>query len=286
MHSLTNKQARDLSKLDLSAGGLYFPDGGFVETAKLCNFYLATKGISKNYNSPVKSLKYSDGKWTLYSAGQNEIAQSKIVIIANSHCLTQFDQTDFLPISISHGYSNWLEAKNKSYESTHVICGNKTIFPPTTSRENGYLVSATYEKSLTKLSKLKAAKENVSGANQAFTNQYFLLNQKSGAEIGTRCGTPDRIPYIGRVPNYAYTKKELVHLRRDAKADFKIADDCFLPNLYISAGHGSNGLSTSSFGAEILASLINGDPVPASKRHLSLTCPSRVIVRGLKKQRI
>ena len=285
-HSLTNEQARELSKLDLSTGGLYFPDGGFVETEKLYNFYLNAKGISKNYNSPVKDLKYRDGKWTLYSAELTEIAKSRVVIIANSHGLTQFNQTAFLPISISHGYSNWLEAKNKNFEPTHVICGDKTIFPSTPFGEKGNLVAATYEESLTELSKLKAAKENVSGANQAFTNQYFLSNQNKGTEVGTRCGTPDRIPYIGRVPNYAYTKKELAHLRRNAKADFNITDDCFLPNLYISAGHGSNGLCTSSFGAEILASLINGEPVPASKRHISLTCPSRVIVRGLKKQRI
>ena len=283
---LTNKQARELSKLDLSAGGLYFPDGGFVETAKLYNFCLDAKEIAKNYSTSVKSINYSDGKWTLYSAEQIEIAQSKTVIIANSHCLTQFNQTDFLPVSTSHGYSNWLEAKSKSYEPTHVICGNKTIFPSTMCGENGNLVAATYEKSLTKSSKLKAAKENVTGANQAFTGQYFLLDKNKDSEVGTRCGTPDRVPYIGRVPKYAYTKRELAHLRRDAKAEFNIADECFLPNLYISAGHGSNGLSTSSFGAEILASLINGDPVPVSKRHLSAICPSRIIIRDLKKQRI
>ena len=286
LHSLTNKQARDLSKLDLSAGGLYFPDGGFAETEKLCNFYLAEKGISKNYSSCIESLKYIDGRWSLYSAGQTEIAQSRTVIIANSHCLTQFSQTDFLPISISHGYSNWLEAKNKSYKATHIICGNKTIFPFTPGGGNSNLVAATYEKSLAKSSKMRAARENLNGANQAFTNQCFLLNQNKDTEVGTRCSTPDRIPYIGRVPNYAYTKEKLAHLRRDAKADFKITDDCFLPNLYISAGHGSNGLSTSPFGAEILASLINGDPLPAASRHISLTCPSRVIVRDLKKQRI
>ena len=283
---LTNEQARELSKLDLSAGGLYFPDGGFVETAKLCSFYLEAKEISKNYSTPVKSINYTDGKWTLYSAEQTEIAQSRTVIIANSHCLTQFNQTGFLPISVSHGYSNWLEATSKRCKLTHVICGNKTIFPTTSHRDNSNLVAATYDKSLTKSSKLKAAKENMSGANQAFTGQYFLLNKNKDSEIGTRCGTPDRVPYIGRVPKYAHTIRDLAHLRRDAKAEFNIADECFFPNLYISAGHGSNGLSTSSFGAEILASLINGDPVPISKQHLSVTCPSRVIIRDLKKQRI
>ena len=107
-----------------------------------------------------------------------------------------------------------------------------------------------------------------------------------GNEAGTRCGTPDRVPYIGQVPNLSNAKKELAHLKRNAKADFSITDKHFWPNLYITAGHGSNGLSTSTFGAEILASFINQEPIPASKRHLNLICPSRVIVKDLKKQRV
>ena len=49
--------------------------------------------------------------------------------------------------------------------------------------ENNNLVAATYEKSLTKSSKLKAAKENVTGANQAFTGQYFLLDKNKDSKL-------------------------------------------------------------------------------------------------------
>jgi len=285
-HTLTKKQAKDLSKLNLSRGGLYFPDGGFVKTGELCSFYLDDNKITKNYSSPVHSIEYSNGTWTLYSSSQNTIAQVKTVIIANSHSLTQFNQTEFLPISITHGYSNWFQKDQKQDEPNQVICGEKTIFPSTSFEGKGHLVAATYEKFLSESSKLKAVKENLTGANRIFTNQSFLLNRIKGSEAGTRCGTPDRVPYIGRVPNIALATKELAHLRRNAKAKFNITDQCFWPNLYITAGHGSNGLSTSSFGAEIIASIINQEPSPVSKRHSNLICPSRVIVKGLKKQRI
>ena len=286
LRTLTNKQARDLSKLNLSVGGLYFPDGGFVETAKLCSFYLDTNGITKNYSAPVQSINYSNGMWTLYSPTKNVISQVKAVIIANSHCLTQFNQTEYLPVSINHGYSNWFNKSQKQDELSQVICGEKTIFPSLSNGNKGHLVSATYENTLTEYLKLKAIEKNLTGANRAFTNNLFLLNQVKGNEAGTRCGTPDRVPYIGQVPNLSNAKKELAHLKRNAKADFSITDNHFWPNLYITAGHGSNGLSTSTFGAEILASFINQEPIPASKRHLNLICPSRVIVKDLKKQRV
>ena len=98
--------------------------------------------------------------------------------------------------------------------------------------ENGNLVAATYEKSLTKSSKLKAAKENVTEIIK-LTGQYFLLDKNKASEVGTCCGTPDRVPYIGRVPKYAYTKRELANSRRDAKAEFNIADECFAQPLHL-----------------------------------------------------
>ena len=286
LRTLTNEQATELSNCDLTGGGLYFPDGGFIDTSTLCNFYLDTNHVTENYNAPVQSITHNNGTWTLYSETQTPIAHAKTVIIANSHCLTQFDQTGFLPISISHGYSNWFQKNRKQDKLDLVICGEKTIFPSRPSEKNCHLVSATYEKSLLESSRYLAKRENLIGANKVFTSQDFLVDLSRGGEAGMRCGTPDRAPYIGRVPDLDYFQRELAHLRRNAKAEFSIPDDCFWPNLYITAGHGSNGLSTSSFGAEIIASFVNREPIPASKRHLKSICPSRIIIKNLKKQRI
>ena len=55
--------------------------------------------------------------------------------------------------------------------------------------------------------------------------------------------------------------------------------------LYINAGHGAKGLVNAPLCAEIIASLINGDPLPVSKSLAGALNPNRFLLRemGLKK---
>ena len=286
LRSLTRAQVNKLSKLDLSAGGLYFPDGGFVDTAKLCKFYLTSNYITKHFNTSIQSIAHEDDTWILYSKTGNEIARAEAIVIANGHSLTQFDQIENLPTSKNYGYTNWFHKKHKDNELNIVICGEKTIFPSDFHHKNDHFVAATYEQSLSESSQAKATLENLMGANCAFSNKDFLIHKSTEIEVGTRCGTPDRRPYIGRVPNLTNIISELGILKKNAKANFTVSDDCFWPNLFINAGHGSNGLSTGSLGAELISSMINEEPIPASKQQSDLICPSRIIIRELKRQKI
>jgi tRNA 5-methylaminomethyl-2-thiouridine biosynthesis bifunctional protein len=58
-----------------------------------------------------------------------------------------------------------------------------------------------------------------------------------------------------------------------------------MDGLYINAGHGAKGLVNAPICAEIVASLINGDPLPVSKSLAGALNPNRFLLRemGLKK---
>ena len=59
----------------------------------------------------------------------------------------------------------------------------------------------------------------------------------------------------------------------------------WLPGLYVNTGHGSKGLINAPFCAELLASAIAGEPLPADIKLLAALDPNRFLLRkfGLKK---
>jgi tRNA 5-methylaminomethyl-2-thiouridine biosynthesis bifunctional protein len=69
-------------------------------------------------------------------------------------------------------------------------------------------------------------------------------------------------------------------LSQDANYRFTVATHHW-PGLYINAGHGSKGLVTCPLAAELLASLMSGEPLPVSRSVADALNPARFIIRNL-----
>ena len=98
--------------------------------------------------------------------------------------------------------------------------------------------------------------------------------------VGFRCQTPDYLPIIGPVPNEALYRQEFDDLGKGfLKRDFP-----FGPNhngLFVTCGHGSRGITSTCFAAEILASYISGEPQPADRDILFAIHPARFLIRNI-----
>ncbi|HEY7774749.1 MAG TPA: hypothetical protein VIC26_16305, partial [Marinagarivorans sp.] len=53
------------------------------------------------------------------------------------------------------------------------------------------------------------------------------------------------------------------------------------PNLFINVGHGSRGLAYTPLAGELLASIINGEPLPIDETLYCHLHPARFIIRDL-----
>lgn len=87
--------------------------------------------------------------------------------------------------------------------------------------------------------------------------------------VAFRAVSPDRLPLIGAMPAPS-SGRDPVRLRELARA----------PGLYGAFGYGSRGLVWSALGAELLASLIEGDPLPLEGDLVESLDPGRFIVRS------
>ena len=74
--------------------------------------------------------------------------------------------------------------------------------------------------------------------------------------------------------------KDFAMLSKNTKYSFTKKPD-YLQGLYVNAGHGSRGLITCPLAGEILASMINGDPIPLPADILEALNPARFLVRDL-----
>ena len=106
-----------------------------------------------------------------------------------------------------------------------------------------------------------------------------------GSAVGLRANTRDRIPTIGQVPDFDIMKNQYAGLSQNANRQFDQPGH-YHRGLYLSSGHGSNGLSTCPLAGEILASLINGDSLPVGQEIMSILNPGRFLIQDLKKQRV
>lgn len=280
-----SEQSEALASIKLAEPGIIFADGGIINPQKLCSSYLNFSQISAHLNTKVIGLKRIKKKWTLLSENNEAISEVDAVVLTNSFCLNEFTQAKQVPLIKTLGTVNWFSSTKLSAPLKSVVCGKRTIFPLNQNERTNHLVAATYNTGEEESSISRATQENYNGAAQIFYHNNILKNNSHAHRSGIRCTTPDRNPIIGKLSNNKIAAKELSYLSKNAQKPLSISKDCYWPDLYVSAAHGSNGAATCPFSAEIVASMISEEPLPINKNILASIEPLRFLIRELKRQK-
>ena len=167
-----------------------------------------------------------------------------------------------------------------------VICGSRSLFPSFEEGARSHLVAASYRNSTSLEQLVEDDEENYVSVNSLLETGFQLLKKSQKSQVALRTNTPDKIPLVGQIPNPHNVCKEYRELSFNAKKKFSntIQADNYFQGLYISAAHGSNGLATCGFSAEIISSLICNEQLPVSNEILDALNPIRFVIRNLKKQ--
>ena len=278
-----NGQRRDqIAAAELSSGALYFPAGGWIDPLLLCRRYLAPANISLRTNASVAELKRQSGEWLLYNEKAELLARSPTVIIANSHAATLLQQTATLPLQKLRGQTSLIGATASSRRLATVVCGQRSVFPALYGK---HTVAASYSPDSDKLQASRTDDlQNLEGAKKCFQDSNTLGNELGSGNVAIRCTTPDRLPLLGMAPDVEAMNKRFANLARNANTAID-QPGCYLPGLYISVAHGSNGLATCPFASEYLASLICAESLPLTNDMAKLLNPARFLIKNLKQQR-
>jgi tRNA 5-methylaminomethyl-2-thiouridine biosynthesis bifunctional protein len=272
-------EASAIAGIPINFSALYFPNTGWLSPPSICNALLSHENISTIYQHNALSLRADNGLWQVLDTHQQIITESNIVIIANAADAAMFEQTQWLPIKSIRGQTTQLHANANSAKLKTVIC-HDGYFPPAINHQ--HCIGATFD--LHDQSAIERDADNQYNLNALKNALPDLFTDDAepiiNGRVSFRATTPDYLPMCGPAPIVEDFQCDYKHLRYDARFDIEVLGS-YWPGLYINAGHGARGLSSTPLCAEWLASVIDDStrPLPA-EMGLSIH-PARFVIKGM-----
>jgi tRNA 5-methylaminomethyl-2-thiouridine biosynthesis bifunctional protein len=268
-------EASEAAGLRLRRGGLWFADGAVVSAAAWCRAMLAQGSGIRLYGGhlAIRIARQSDA-W-LVESSTKPIARAPVVVIASAMNAPRLLESQFAPVRPIRGRISRLAAGELACLRAG-IAGQGYVVPGLDGR---VAVGATYEpigadqgpgisdetadeSNLERLSKLLAQPASV---------------RVDGGFDGIRCVAADRTPLAGAV---ADERSAL-----DARSGLQGAHLADLPRrggLYCSFALGSRGLVLAPVLGELVACLIEGEPLPLERSLVAIVDPARFLLRRLR----
>ncbi len=282
IESLNRDRASQLAGLELNNGGLFFPAGGWIEPRGLAAALLAHPNIEFRGNSEVTALQQQAGQWLALDPGGNALSRSKTLVVSASAAMTHWAACADLPLEQVRGQLTHIVSSPQSEALKTVICAARSLFP---ASAGSHCLAASYHRHDDSLQCRQADDaSNLQHARQALREPQQLGEEIVASRSAIRSSTPDRLPLLGPVPDLPAMLDIFAELQRDASLQFQ-QSGAYHKGLYVSAAHGSNGLSSCSLGGEYLASLICGETPPLADSIMAALNPVRFLIRDLKKQK-
>ena len=111
--------------------------------------------------------------------------------------------------------------------------------------------------------------ENLAKIGSMLGQPAMLPDAPLAGRVGFRCVSPDRLPLVGALPQ-TEAGGRVERLRQVARH----------PGLYGLLGYASRGLSWAPLAAELLASQLDGEPLPIEAELAAALDPARFLVRA------
>ncbi|MFA5494912.1 MAG: FAD-dependent 5-carboxymethylaminomethyl-2-thiouridine(34) oxidoreductase MnmC [Porticoccaceae bacterium] len=280
---VTGDQMAAIAGLGLDAQlGLFYPGLGWVAPPSVCTTLAAGCELIQGN---ARELHY-DGEreqWHIVDGRGGTLASAPVVILANAAGTARFAQTDHLPLRQIRGQISTFPANGQSLKLSTVICGAGYLVP---SRDGFHSLGATYDlddRDVRTRDEDHSRNLATLAATDRTLGKLFAPPALDG-RAALRCTTPDYLPIAGPAPRLATFTEDYQALRRNARADIPLAGTCW-PGLWLNCGHGSRGLTYAPLAAELIASLINGEPSPLPRELATALHPGRFIIRDLKRNR-
>lgn len=283
LHALERTEAEAVAGVALPAGGLFYPEGGWVHPPALCQQQLQHPGIRLVTHQEVLELRKVDQQWQAW-AGDCLIASAPVVILAGAAEVRRFEPCAQLPLKRIRGQITRLPATTSSRALRTVVCAEGYVAPP---RGDEHTLGASFDFHSEDLAPTLAEHQG----NLALLDEISVdLAQRLGtAELAPeqlqgraafRCTSPDYLPIVGPVADAQAFAEAYAVLGRDARQVPDVACP-WLDGLYVNSGHGSRGLITAPLSGELVAAWVCGEPLPLPRAVAEACHPNRFALRKL-----
>ena len=281
--SLNQTELSEKVGLPLPFRGGFIPQGAWLAPRQLVQHtfaFLEKQGVQIKTLQKVTALSQTENGWQITTA-ENKTFCHEVVVLANGHKLTDFEQTQKLPLYPVRGQVSQIPTSANLLKLKTVLCYDGYLTPVDQAKASHCIGASHVRDNATREFSLTEQQENQQKIQRNIPEEWTKEVDTSGnlARIGVRCSVRDLTPMMGAVPHFSAQQTQyqnLFNLRR-RKQPIEQAEN--YPNLYLIGALGSRGLTSAPFLGETLASLIYGEPLPMSEDLIHNLMPNRSWVR-------
>ena len=278
-------QASALLGVAQPRGGFWFPGSGWLCPAALCRTLLGHPGIQRMEHSGDVSLEHSGSRWRAIAGGV-ALAEADCAVAAPGTGVLSLRQFDWLPVRAIRGQVTHLPTNGHLEHLRAALCHEGYIAP---ARAGSHCIGATFEPGggdpAPRATDHRRNLERLAAAVPACRDILETLDHTAlQGRVGYRCASPDHLPLVGPAPDLPAFLEAFGALRKNARQPVARRGS-YLPGLWLTTAHGSRGLTSTPLAAELLASLVCGEPPPLNRALCRALAPARFIIRDLTRNR-
>lgn len=247
-------EARNLTGHSAAIGGWWFPGGGWIQPASLCEANLAQAGGRAELRTgcAITRLERCSEGWQLYDAADELAAEVECVVLANAHEARRLLQADWLPLGAERGQVSHLPMAQLAPQGV-VVCGQGYLTP--TLGTHAVLGTSFVADDFDLTVREAEHARNLARLEALLPGSTAQLEARTlGGRTAMRAVTPDRLPLAGPLG-----------------AGYE--------GLWLLAGFGMHGLVWASLCAELMACELAGDPLPLERELAAALQPARFAAR-------
>ncbi|WP_175771214.1 bifunctional tRNA (5-methylaminomethyl-2-thiouridine)(34)-methyltransferase MnmD/FAD-dependent 5-carboxymethylaminomethyl-2-thiouridine(34) oxidoreductase MnmC [Burkholderia ambifaria] len=279
---LDTDAARAHLNLPVAHGGLLFPHGGAVWPAGVCAAQFAAAGerVKLLAGTEVARLERDRDRWRAVDAAGATLAEAPVVVLANA--------------------GDAVRLAGLRHVALQPVRGQLTLLPPGSTAPlpcpaigDGYavplddgtlLIGATFEPDdVDRTMRTAGHVENLERVRHLLPGLIGELPDVATlrGRVAFRWVVADRVPVIGPLADEA---QAVANAR--ALSGAKARDLPRAAGLYGAFGYGSRGLVWAALGAELIASQLEGEPLPLERELVDAVDPARFLIRALRGRQI
>jgi tRNA 5-methylaminomethyl-2-thiouridine biosynthesis bifunctional protein len=274
---LPRAEAGRLTGLAAQTGGLWFPAGGWIRPVELVSALLeaARQSLTFHPARTVNALVRDGNYWRAVEADGTLIAAAPVVVLANSYDATRLVPHD-VELKRVRGQLTCLPPGSIEPPGM-VLAGAGHLIP---AADGAAVVGSTYDfEDEDPEPRASGHAGNLERLDVLLPGTTARLDPaRLAGTVGFRCVTPDRMPLIGRLPD---AKALASTAARSGKRSQALPR---LEGLYGAFGYASRGLTWAALGGELIASLIEGEPLPLEGDLCDAVDPARFALRRARRR--
>lgn len=259
---LSSDAASALLKAPAPDGAWLFPRGGWANPASLCAAMLAACGtrLDARYGAGSVSVQHAGGQWLVRDAGGALLASAPVLVNAAGAAGAALLPDCALPLERIRGQVSFLPP-GAVPALPLVVCRDAYMTP---SSSGVVSLGASYDNGDDTALRASSHQDNLGKVAAMLGRPGLGQGAPLAGRVGFRSVAPDRLPLVGSLPAAAGTARieRLRELPRQA-------------GLYGLLGYASRGLTWAPLAAELLAAMLDDEPLPLEAALVQAIDPGR-----------